>query len=467
MTRYSSTRGEVKNLLFEEAVMMGLADDGGLLVPTEFPDVRSMLPEWRSLDFTDLSLEIMLLFTSGRIPRDGLKPLIERSYKTFRHPEITPVKSVGGIHILELFHGPTFAFKDVALQFLGNLFECFLDKRHHPLRIIGATSGDTGSAAIHGLHGKKGVDVFMLHPKGRVSPMQELQMTTVLDPNIHNLAIEGTFDDAQAIVKALFNDQEFKKKYYLGSVNSINWARILAQIVYYFYAWFQVAKDDSELVSFVVPTGNFGNVLAGYYAKRMGLPIDKLVIGTNENDILHRFFSKGEYHRTELKETYSPSMDIQISSNFERYLFDLADNSAVKLQRWMEDFERTGKLTIEGELLKIAQSDFVSARVGDEEIVRTIRNFHQQTGYLLDPHTAVGVNAAEKTDIQTPVICLACAHPAKFGETIRKALGTEPELPEELAVLENMETNCKTIPAVTERIKNEILETLEAQSITP
>jgi threonine synthase len=363
-----------------------------------------------------------------------------------------------------LFHGPTFAFKDVALQFLGNLFECFLDKRNHPLRIIGATSGDTGSAAIHGLRGKKGVDVFMLHPKGRVSPMQELQMTTVLDPNIHNLAIEGTFDDAQAIVKALFNDQDFKKKYYLGSVNSINWARILAQIVYYFYAWFQVAKDDSEQVSFVVPTGNFGNVLAGFYAKRMGLPIDKLVIGTNENDILHRFFSKGEYHRTELKETYSPSMDIQISSNFERYLFDLAGNSAEKLQHWMEEFDRSGKLTIEGELLKNAQKDFVSARVGDEEIVRTIRDFHQQTGYLLDPHTAVGVKAAEKTELQTPVICLACAHPAKVGETVRTALGPEPELPEELAVLEKLETHSKTIPAVTERIKKEILETLAAQS---
>jgi len=293
MTRYSSTRGQVKNLLFEEAVMMGLADDGGLLVPTEFPDVRSMLSEWRSLDFTALSLEIMLLFTSGRIPREGLKPLIERSYKTFRHPEITPVNSLGGIHILELFHGPTFAFKDVALQFLGNLFECFLDKRNHPLRIIGATSGDTGSAAIHGLRGKKGVDVFMLHPKGRVSPMQELQMTTVLDPNIHNLAIEGTFDDAQAIVKALFNDQDFKKKYYLGSVNSINWARILAQIVYYFYAWFQVAKDDSEQVSFVVPTGNFGNVLAGYYAKRMGCPLTNWLLAQMKMTSCTAFSAKG------------------------------------------------------------------------------------------------------------------------------------------------------------------------------
>ena len=225
-----------------------------------------------------------------------------------------------------------------------------------------------------------------------------------------------------------------------------------------------MAKDDSELVSFVVPTGNFGNVLAGYYAKRMGLPIDKLVIGTNENDILHRFFSKGEYHRTELIETYSPSMDIQISSNFERYLFDLAGNSAETLQRWMDDFERRGKLTLEGDLLKQAQSDFASARVSDEEIVRTVRDFHLETGYLLDPHTAVGVRAAEKTDLQTPVICLACAHPSKFGETVRKALGTEPELPEELAALEKLETNSKTIPAVTERIKNEILETLAAQS---
>ena len=466
MTRYSSTRGQVKNLLFEEAVMMGLADDGGLLVPTEFPEVKSMLREWRSLSFIELSLEIMLLFTSGKISRDELKPMIERSYETFRHAEITPVNSVSKIHILELFHGPTFAFKDVALQFLGNLFEFFLAKRQHPLRVLGATSGDTGSAAIHGLHGKKGVDVFMLHPKGRVSPMQEKQMTTVLDPNIHNLAIEGTFDDAQAIVKALFNDQEFKKKFYLGSVNSINWARILAQIVYYFYAWFQVTKNDSELVSFVVPTGNFGNVLAGYYAKRMGLPIDKLVIGTNENDILHRFFSTGEYHRTELKQTYSPSMDIQISSNFERYLFDLAGNSPEILKQWMTDFERSGKLTIDGELLKKAQNDFVSACVSDEEIVSTIRNFHQQSGYLLDPHTAVGVCAAENIDLQTQVICLACAHPGKFAETVRKALGNEPEIPEELAALENLETRCKTVSADPESIKKEIVETLDAQNLT-
>ncbi len=464
MMRYSSTRGQDKNLLFEEAVMMGLADDGGLLVPDEFPQVKSKFYEWRALSFSELSLEIMLLFTSGRIPREEFAPLVQRSYTNFRHPKITPVKSVGQIHILELFHGPTFAFKDVPLQFLGNLFECFLTKRDHPLRIIGATSGDTGSAAIHGMRGKKGVDVFMLHPKGRVSPIQELQMTTVLDSNIHNLAIEGSFDDAQAIVKALFNDQEFKHSYHLGSVNSINWARILAQIVYYFYAWFQVTRDNSEFVSFAVPTGNFGNVLAGYYARCMGLPIDKLVVGTNENDILHRFFCNGEYKQTEVKETLSPSMDIQISSNFERYLFELAGRSSEQLQFWMDDFESNGKLAFRNDLLKKAQNDFVSALVNDKEILEMVSRFNQENGYLLDPHSAVGVRAAEKNDIQTPIICLACAHPAKFGDAIRKALGSEPELPDELYQLTNLETRSKTVAADPEMIKQVVLETLEARS---
>ena len=444
--------------------MMGLADDGGLLVPDEFPQVKSKFQEWRALSFSELSLEIMVLFTSGRIPRKEFAPLVQRSYTNFRHPKITPVKSVGKIHILELFHGPTFAFKDVALQFLGNLFEFFLAKRDHPLRIIGATSGDTGSAAIHGMRGKKGVDVFMLHPKGRVSPIQELQMTTVLDSNIHNLAIEGSFDDAQAIVKALFNDQEFKHSYHLGSVNSINWARILAQIVYYFYAWFQVTRDNSEFVSFAVPTGNFGNVLAGYYARRMGLPIEKIVVGTNENDILHRFFCNGEYKQTEVKETLSPSMDIQISSNFERYLFELAGRSSEQLQSWMDDFESNGKLVFGNDLLKKAQNDFVSALVNDEEILEMVSRFNQENGYLLDPHSAVGVRAAEKNDIQTPVICLACAHPAKFGDAIRKALGSEPELPDELSQLTNLETRSKTVMADPETIKQVVLETLEARS---
>ena len=460
--RYSSTRGQVKNLMFEDAVMMGLADDGGLLVPNELPFVESNLDKWRLLSFTELSLEIMLLFTSGRIPREELMSMVKQSYASFRHSEITPVKSVGKLHILELFHGPTFAFKDVALQFLGNLFAFFLKKRNHPLRILGATSGDTGSAAIHGLRGKQGVDVFMLYPKGRVSAIQERQMTTVLDSNIHNIAVEGSFDDAQGIVKAIFNDREFKQNFHLGSVNSINWARILAQIVYYFYAWFRVTNDIRERVSFVVPTGNFGNVLAGYYAKLMGLPIDKLIVGTNENDILHRFFSRGEYHSTEVKETLSPSMDIQISSNFERYLYDLTGNSSKQLQLWMDEFEQSGELTVESNLQKKAQQDFASARVDDEEILSIIGKFHQDHKYLLDPHSAVGVCAAEKTEIRTPIICLACAHPAKFSMAIRKALGTEPKLPEELASLHNLKTRGKTVPADTEAVKKVMIDTLEA-----
>ena len=459
--RYSSTRGQVKNLMFEDAVMMGLADDGGLLVPNELPFVESNLDKWRLLSFTELSLEIMLLFTSGRIPREELMSMVKQSYASFRHPEITPVKSVGKLHILELFHGPTFAFKDVALQFLGNLFTYFLTKRNHPLRILGATSGDTGSAAIHGMRGKQGVDVFMLYPKGRVSAIQERQMTTVLDSNIHNIAVEGSFDDAQGIVKAIFNDRKFKQTFHLGSVNSINWARILAQIVYYFYAWLRVTNDIRERVSFVVPTGNFGNVLAGYYAKLMGLPIDKLIVGTNENDILHRFFSRGEYHSTEVKETLSPSMDIQISSNFERYLYDLTGNSSKQLQIWMDEFEQNGELTVESNLQKKAQQDFASARVDDEEILSIIRKFHQDHKYLLDPHSAVGVCAAEKIEILTPVICLACAHPAKFSMAIRKALGTDPKLPEELASLHNLKTRGKTVPADSESVKKVLLDTLE------
>ena len=460
--RYSSTRGQVKNLLFEDAVMMGLADDGGLLVPNELPCVKSNLDKWRTLNFTELSIEIMILFTSGRIPRKEFGEMVKQSYISFRHPEITPVKTVGKLHILELFHGPTFAFKDIALQFLGNLFAFFLEQRKHPLRILGATSGDTGSAAIHGMRGKKGVDVFMLYPSGRVSPIQERQMTTVLDSNIHNIAIKGSFDDAQRIVKAIFSDQQFKQTFCLGSVNSMNWARILAQIVYYFYAWFRVTGNKQERASFVVPTGNFGNVLAGYYSKLMGLPIDKLIVGTNENDILHRFFSKGEYQSTEVKETLSPSMDIQISSNFERYLFHLTGNSSKQLKFWMDEFEKNGKLTVESNLHKKAKQDFSSARVDDEEIISAIRKYHQNHNYLLDPHSAIGVCAAEKIKIRTPVICLACAHPAKFSNVILKSLGNDPILPEALSNLQNLDTRSKTVPANPQAIKKLILDTLEA-----
>ncbi|HIL87666.1 MAG TPA: threonine synthase [Deltaproteobacteria bacterium] len=458
--RYLSTRGGMQGLSFEDTLIAGLAEDGGLLVPDSLPQVRDQLPQWRTLRYQELSHEILQSFTNQAIPDDTLRELIDRAYRTFTHPEVTPVRTLGDLYLLELFHGPTFAFKDVALQLLGHLFEHVLKKRQQPLRILGATSGDTGSAAIHGMRGHEGVSVFMLHPKGRVSPVQERQMTTVLDANIDNVAIEGSFDDAQRIVKELFSDLEFKTRHHLGAVNSINWARILAQIVYYFYAWAQVSRDTDEAVNFVVPSGNFGNVLAGYYAQQMGLPIRRLVVATNENDILHRFFSKGEYHATGVCQTLSPSMDIQISSNFERYLFDLCGCSSEQLKRWMQDFQETGRLTIDGELLKTAQSSFASARVDEAGTLAAIRETYKEHGYLLDPNTAVGVGATKQVELEGPVICLACAHPAKFGSAVLRAAGTAPDMPPSLAVLENLETRCTVLPAKTDAVREHITQAL-------
>ena len=445
--RYLSTRGGIRGLSFEDTLIAGLAEDGGLLIPDALPQVQAQLPQWRKLSYQELSLAIVRSFIGEAIPEADLRAQIEQAYRNFTHPDITPVRTLGRLHLLELFHGPTFAFKDVALQLLGQFFEHVLKKRQQPLRILGATSGDTGSAAIHGMRGHEGISVFMLYPKGRVSPVQERQMTTVLDANIHNIALEGSFDDAQRIVKELFGDLEFKARHHLGAVNSINWARILAQIVYYFYAWGRVSRNSGEAINFVVPSGNFGNVLAGYYAQQMGLPIRRLVVATNENDILHRFFSKGEYHTARVHQTLSPSMDIQISSNFERYLFDLGGRSPEQLKHWMQDFQETGRLTIEGERLKTAQAAFGSARVDEAGTLRAIREAYEEHGYLLDPHTAVGVGAAKQVDLEGPVVCLACAHPAKFGSAVQKAAGTTPELPPPLAELENLETRCTVLPA--------------------
>ena len=451
--KYSSTRGGVQGLSCEEAVMMGLAEDGGLLVPDQFPRVDGRLSEWKELGFQQLCLEIMELFIGEGLKRSELQLLIESSFRGFRHPEVTPLRRLHSRSILELFHGPTFAFKDVALQFLGNLFEHILRKSGRPLNVLGATSGDTGSAAIHGLRGKSGIEVFMLHPRGRVSPIQERQMTTVLDANVHNLAVGGSFDDAQSIVKDLFNDVEFKRSCNLGAVNSINWARIMAQIIYYFHAWAQISRDQSESVSFVVPTGNFGNVLAAHYARRMGLPIKDLVVATNNNDILHRFFSSGSYRTSVLEETWSPSMDIQISSNFERYLFELSGFSATRLKSWMEEFSRNGSLELDQETRDQAGRDFRSASVDDGETMEMIRRIHREEGYLVDPHTAVGLRAAEKCGIEPPVVCLACAHPAKFGEAIWEAVGFSPDLPPQLEEIERRETRCTEIEADTDAVR--------------
>eukprot|EP00529_Nitzschia_sp_RCC80_P022416 CAMPEP_0113459740 /NCGR_PEP_ID=MMETSP0014_2-20120614/10616_1 /TAXON_ID=2857 /ORGANISM="Nitzschia sp." /LENGTH=480 /DNA_ID=CAMNT_0000351349 /DNA_START=249 /DNA_END=1691 /DNA_ORIENTATION=- /assembly_acc=CAM_ASM_000159 len=440
---YSSTRGGQKNLDFRTVVMTGLARDRGLFVPDEIPTVTmEEVESWRSLSFPDVAINVISKFVQDdQVPREKLDDIVRRSCAAFRHDEVTPVIEVAGHQVLELFHGPTFAFKDVALQMLGNFFEYFLETGSNGgrLAVLGATSGDTGSAAIYGLRGKKGVDCIILFPKGRVSPIQERQMTTVQDSNIHCVAIDGTFDDCQDLVKASFNSPEFRDRVKLGAVNSINWCRVLAQTTYYFWSYLRVT-DKPEFkdakVSYSVPTGNFGDILAGFYAKHMGLPIGKLVVATNENDILHRFFTNGEYHRESIQKTISPSMDICVSSNFERYLFFLAGNDSSKLAEWMSTFEETKKLTIDGDLLKKAQSDFSSARADTAMTLDVIKKYNEEHNYVMCPHTAVGVSAIHQTgDVEPVMVCLATAHDGKFPAAVQQAIDPLPPAPEQLANL--------------------------------
>ena len=430
--------------------MMGLAEDGGLLLPRTIPRIGSeTYASWQDLSYPELAFEVMSRFIDD-IPNSDLRDLINRSYATFDHAEVTPLIHQGTLHILELFHGPTFAFKDVALQFLGNLFEYLLKKNDAVMNIIGATSGDTGSAAIYGVRGKEKINIFILHPHKRVSPVQEQQMTTVTDANVFNIAIRGTFDDGQAIVKAIFNDIDFKKKYNLGAINSINWARVLAQVVYYVHSCLHINRHEQDkAVDFAVPTGNFGDIFAGYIAKRM-LPegtIRKLLLASNTNDILTRFVAHGDYSLGEVVATSSPSMDIQAASNFERYLYYLMDENPVRTKDAMLHFAETGKLDLSSSCDQIRR-DFVATAASEQEVLDTIQLFYKEHGYILDPHTAVGVHAAlihQQKGI--PIICLSTAHPAKFGETVEKAIGVPLALPKAIADLADKKARCELMDA--------------------
>lgn len=453
--KYCSTRGQVKGLSFSEAVMMGLADDGGLLIPEQIPQItKQELDGLQDLPYPQLAFSIISKFATD-IPAGDLKNLIEKSYSTFEDDRVTPVNKQDDIYILELFHGPTLAFKDVALQFLGNLFEYYLVKSGQRMNIIGATSGDTGSAAIYGVRGKKNVNIFILHPKGRVSPIQELQMTTVTDDNVFNLAVEGTFDDAQSIVKDIFGDLEFKNRHALGAVNSINWARVLAQVVYYFYAWFQVKKDtDAEEFEVSVPTGNFGDIFAGYIAKRMGLPIRRLILATNSNNILSRFINDGDYSTADVHHSLSPSMDIQVASNFERYLYYLLDQDAKAVADVMARFSHDKQMRFSEDQIGQVQQLFAAAAINDAETIETISQFHRETGYTLDPHTAVGVAVGRKTRTGgCPLVCLATAHPAKFGDAVSRAIGSDPTMPAAFSDLYSREKKVEEIEADVDKIK--------------
>ena len=435
--KYISTRGDAQALDFEEAVLAGLASDGGLYVPEELPKFDAeQIASWSSLSYPELAFEIMHPFIGDTLPVDEQKRLIEETYAEFRHSAIAPLIQMDHeLWILELFHGPTLAFKDFALQFLGRLLDYILEKRGQKVVILGATSGDTGSAAIEGCRHCENVDIFILHPHNRVSDVQRRQMTTILEDNVFNLAIEGSFDDCQNIVKAAFADQGFLPEgRQLVAVNSINWARIMAQIVYYFYAGLALGAPARE-ISFAVPTGNFGDVFAGYLAKNMGLPIERLIIATNSNDILHRSLSANDYSKGELIQSLSPSMDIMISSNYERLLFDLYDRDGAKLKSVMEEFNKGAAIQLPEQALDSARALFSSARIDDEQTIAAIAERFESTGYLMDPHTAIGFEAGQQAqkDVSGPMVCLSTAHPVKFAEAVeRSGVDTKADLPHHL-----------------------------------
>lgn len=437
---YISTRGQVEPKGFIDTVLMGLGEDGGLMVPEQIPTVSAeTLDRWKTLPFRELFIEIFSLYANDEIPQEDLKQLVDASYATFRDPEVTPVRKLNdSLYILELFHGPTFAFKDVALQFMGEFYSYVSKTRGEIIHILGATSGDTGAAAIQGVRGKEGIKICILHPHGKVSKVQELQMTTVNDENVLNLSVHGNFDDCQRIIKELFSDLEFKSKHHLRAINSINFVRILAQTVYYFYAYFQAEKqmgDDSKKINVSVPSGNFGNIFSGFLAKKMGLPINKLIIATNENNILERFVTTGEYQPGEFRKTHSPSMDIQVASNFERYLYYLLDEDSAEVSKYMQQLADGRKIVVEGELLQRVQSELHALGATNEQNLQLIGKYRSETGYLLDPHTACGVAASEAfTEEGEVTVSFATAHPAKFDEAIR-LLDITQEFPVEIAEL--------------------------------
>lgn len=447
--QYVSTRGEAPALGFSDAVLAGLARDGGLYLPSAWPhfsaaEIRAM----RGLAYPDLAIRVLSPFLGGEIAAPVFERLVREAYASFRHEAVCPLVQTGpNSFVLELFHGPTLAFKDVAMQLLARLMDHVLAERDQRATIVGATSGDTGGAAIDAFAGRNRTDIFVLFPHGRVSPVQQRQMTTSTAANVHALAIEGNFDDCQGLVKDMFNDHGFRDRVSLSGVNSINWARIMAQIVYYFSSGLSLGAPDRP-VSFTVPTGNFGDIFAGYAAKKMGLPIDRLIIATNDNDILARTLATGEYRMKGVLSTTSPSMDIQVSSNFERLLFEASGRDASTVRRYMNGLKQSGAFTIEaGEIAKI-RSEFDAGRATMDEVAATIRTTLAASGYLLDPHTAAAVHvAAGKAAGEVPMVVLGTAHPAKFPAAVEAASGVSPALPAWLGGLMSAEEKYTVLPS--------------------
>ncbi|MGZ5891126.1 MAG: threonine synthase [Caldimonas sp.] len=464
--RYLSTRGDASGRAFSEILLEGLAPDGGLYLPERYPSVdAATLARWRGLAYPELAFELLSLYIDD-VPATDLRAMLARAYsrEVFGDARIVPLRRLEpGVFVLGLSNGPTLAFKDLAMQFLGQAFEYELTRRGRSLNVLGATSGDTGSAAEYALRGKRGVKVFMLSPLGRMSPFQQAQMFSLQDANIHNIAIDGVFDECQDLVKAVSADREFKQRYSIGTVNSINWARLLAQVVYYFSGYFQATAANDEVVDFAVPTGNFGNICAGHIARRMGLPIRRLVLATNENDVLDEFFRSGRYRvrsAAETHETSSPSMDISKASNFERFVFDALGRDAARTRALFAEVESRREFALgEAEQARVAAFGLVSGRSTGADRLAAIRDTYRRFGQVIDPHTADALKVGrEHATPGTPMLVLETALPAKFGATVREAIGIEPPRPERFAGLEALPRRFTTLPADLARLKAYIAE---------
>jgi len=458
--KYISTRNNSKKYSFEEVFIKGLADDGGLFIPSEIKKYSAVeLKSLGGLSYQNLAKKIIYPFIGDFMLENELSDIVDKSYSVFRKNNTVDLIKVGDVRLLELFHGPTLAFKDIAMQLLGNFYEYYLKKTNKNINVIVATSGDTGAAAIDAIKGKKNMNIFVLHPHNKVSLVQRKLMSTVKEKNVFNIAIEGNFDDCQNLVKSMFADKEFSNSINMSGVNSINWARIIAQSVYYFYTYFRI-KDDRP-INFSVPTGNFGDVYAGYLSKKMGLPINKLIVATNQNDILHRAISNGKYEAGTVFETNSPSMDIQIASNFERLIYDLNDFDDHETQKIMSGIKEEGKYIIPEDKMKKIKRDFLSASINENEVLRIIKEVHTKYDIVLDPHSAIGFGALKKTNIEGNNVILATAHPCKFPEAIDKSIGVKPSLPEELKYVMNEKENYDIIVNNISKTKQYIKEKIQ------
>ena len=459
--KYISTRNSSKTFEFKDVFIKGLADDGGLFIPKSLIKFsKSDIDEFKDLNYQELAKKIIYPFIGNFMNENDLSKIIDKSYSVFRKKNVVNLVKVGDRSVLELFHGPTLAFKDVAMQLLGNFYEYYLNNENEKLNIVVATSGDTGAAAIDAIKGKKNINIFVLHPHNRVSPVQRKLMTTGKEQNVFNIAINGNFDDCQNLVKSMFADKNFSQDIKMSGVNSINWARIIAQSVYYFYSYFLV-EDNKQPINFSVPTGNFGDVYAGYLAKKMGLPINKLIVATNQNDILHRAISKGSYEVEKVHETISPSMDIQIASNFERLLYDLNDGDDIQTAEVMKNIKENGKYIIDQKKLNIINNNFLSSRMSEEEVLKTINTVYEKYSIVLDPHSAIGYGAFDKINLNGNNIVLATAHPCKFPDAIKKAINLKADLPEELMFVLNEEEKFDIIDNDVDKVKKHIKERIQ------